>query len=978
MPTDIDYAEDYRKTLKAAAALADAKGRTHFTAEDLFDGLCVVAPKAFSKTLGSTVRLPAHTLPPPGTIEDEIPSVTRYAGGVDAILSPVGGAMEVVINALDPDGHGGVTLRARHIAAAFVAHALLHKDCAYGIRALLGVNGICLDPALGEHLVARLGVEAIGMAKQRFRRSWTTLAERCAAIRAFMEAHVIGGRKVLASLVSALTCGWADAPSGEARSRPITLLIAGPVDSGRRHLARTLCAALRRSGVAKQEAFVDFAALFRPEDHLELFGRDASWKDGGAEGTLTGPVVREPQTVFVVNNLELGAATAQADLHRVISEGCQMDRLLGRKAHFGRAIVILLVGGAVESEALYRLLGENPPNDRLAAALGKEFPAIRRVAEASTAVLLTERDTVAEALEGARRGLLEGIGALASLFGLKPRLAEGATEAFCRAVVDSLPTLSVGAAVAMGQEVVGPLRQALVEAGPSKRGKLGFAIEPPTFPPLPREAKGASFEVHTSRRLAGARRLSFTPHVRREGDTFTLALTDLAYVVMPAIEDCGFFSVRPAEVSFDDLVGVGHVRERIEAALAWLTHPEAHAHGRRENGILLYGPPGTGKTMIAKAIANACGMAFIYVTGSDFASAYAGEGTKAVRKLFAAAQRTKAVVFIDEIDGLGNRDASGNGEDARIVNAFLTELDGFAQRDFLVIGATNLPERVDPALRRPGRLGLHLRLGELTREEDCLALVKMALADEGQENLPTHTLRRMANLSKGMTPAKIREFVGEAVRLAGGRPTETEHAALLAHNLARGYVTTTAPDRPVAWHTAYHEAGHAVAGLSLGLPVGQACVLPGPDTHGFVLFDVAEAEAHQDGGLFRKHLLVALAGHLAEELFGGNRDGSDDDFERAKELARKVVRLRPLDAGIILGDGSVTEDVRDTLSKAIAECRELLTKEAASVKTVAEALRSSGLLSGAELEALWRAAHPATERRDTATPHAREDTHNDR
>lgn len=226
------------------------------------------------------------------------------------------------------------------------------------------------------------------------------------------------------------------------------------------------------------------------------------------------------------------------------------------------------------------------------------------------------------------------------------------------------------------------------------------------------------------------------------------------------------------DVSFKDIGGqektLNELREVVELPLK---HPERFkALGIKPyKGVLIYGPPGTGKTLMAKAIAGETGASFIKVSGADLVQKYIGEGAKLVSKIFdVARKKAPTIIFIDEIDAIGNQrnyDSTGaQDEIARTLTQLLTEIDGFSSTDgIFVIGATNIPEKLDPALLRAGRLEKHIKV-DLPTKEDRVKIFKVYL-----RNMKTSkgiSVTKLAEMTEGKTGADIKKICTEAGILA--------------------------------------------------------------------------------------------------------------------------------------------------------------------------------------------------------------------
>src|SRR5690606_16693151 len=288
------------------------------------------------------------------------------------------------------------------------------------------------------------------------------------------------------------------------------------------------------------------------------------------------------------------------------------------------------------------------------------------------------------------------------------------------------------------------------------------------------------------------------------------------------------FSKRDTGIRFDDIIGADEAKGALQEVVAFLQDPQRFARvgARPPRGVLLSGPPGTGKTLMAKALAGECGINFIAATGSDFSSMFLGMGIMRVQSLFRKARaHAPCILFIDEIDGMGRRSANERGEAAesegnRIINQMLAELDGFANdSSVIVIGATNYPERVDPALCREGRFDRKIQMS-LPTVADRQALFRLyaekvaAVADVDYAQLGRMTI--------GLAPAAIASIVNHAALVAAKR--NADHVAMSdffeAIEVCRiGEMPLTASplSESERERIAIHEAGHALVGYLLNL-----------------------------------------------------------------------------------------------------------------------------------------------------------------
>jgi cell division protease FtsH len=299
---------------------------------------------------------------------------------------------------------------------------------------------------------------------------------------------------------------------------------------------------------------------------------------------------------------------------------------------------------------------------------------------------------------------------------------------------------------------------------------------------------------------------------------------------------------RPGEqerVTFDDVAGIDEAEDELVEVVDFLTNPERYTKlgARVPRGVMLYGPPGTGKTLLARAVAGEADAAFFSLSASEFVEAIVGVGASRVRDLFKQAKEAApAIVFIDELDAVG-RSRSGNvggisgGHDEReqTLNQILTEMDGFAPgTNVIVLGATNRPEVLDPALLRPGRFDRRIAVQPPDRPG------RVAILRIHARSVPCAAdvdLDRIAAATPGATGADLSLIVNEAALFAARR----DHAAVEQRDFtdaiekivlgAERQVVMTDADRE---RTAYHESGHALVGmLTPGAdPVCKVSIIP--------------------------------------------------------------------------------------------------------------------------------------------------------
>lgn len=371
-----------------------------------------------------------------------------------------------------------------------------------------------------------------------------------------------------------------------------------------------------------------------------------------------------------------------------------------------------------------------------------------------------------------------------------------------------------------------------------------------------------------------------------------------------------------APVTFDDVGGQEVAKRELLEALQFVrdTQTVEHLGIRPLRGILLVGPPGTGKTLLAKAAAHRVGASFVAVSGSQFIEMYAGVGARRVRQLFKKAReqaarqgRNYAVIFIDELEVLGARRGQhlGHLEYDQTLNELLVQMDGLAgdqeEVRVLVIGATNRPDLLDPALLRPGRFDRTVRV-DLPDKKGRLHILRIHC--QGRPLHPEVRLEEIAKETYGFSGAHLENLVNEAAILAfreGARTIEPRHFKEGIEKVMMGEKLDRSPSAEEKERIAYHETGHAllseivrpgsVAAVTItsrGQALGYMRQMPADDTYLFTKQDLLD------------QIAVALAGAVSEEVFLGSRStGSVGDFEQAVRLAERIVDAGLSDLGIV-------------------------------------------------------------------------------
>jgi len=379
------------------------------------------------------------------------------------------------------------------------------------------------------------------------------------------------------------------------------------------------------------------------------------------------------------------------------------------------------------------------------------------------------------------------------------------------------------------------------------------------------------------------------------------ALVLVLALVYLAVRSSGFQIQRKrSEVGFDDVIGASEAKQALRDVTAYLRDPQAYARlgARPPKGVLLTGEPGTGKTQLAKALAGEANASFIQVTGSDFSSMYFGVGIQKVKSLFRTARKqAPCIIFIDEIDGIGKRaeqQRSSDAESNRIINQFLAELDGFdGSSGVLVLGATNFPNSLDPALVREGRFDRSIAVG-LPGLDDREALFRLYA---GKLNAADDLdFPQLARNTVGLTPAAIAYIANHAALLAartGAHQVDMAHFVDAVETCRIGEqpsgVTPMSPtDRK---RIAVHEAGHALVAAALNVGrVEKVTILPRGQALGVTLVTPVEDKRLHMYSELRNRIQMLLAGRGAEQLyFHEVSSGAGQDLQEASKIALSMV-----------------------------------------------------------------------------------------
>jgi cell division protease FtsH len=450
-------------------------------------------------------------------------------------------------------------------------------------------------------------------------------------------------------------------------------------------------------------------------------------------------------------------------------------------------------------------------------------------------------------------------------------------------------------------------------------------------------------------------------------------------------------------VTFADVAGIEEAKAELVEVVDFLMDPGKFQRlgGKIPKGVLLVGSPGTGKTLLARSVAGEAKVPFFTISGSDFVEMFVGVGASRVRDMFEQAKKhAPCIIFIDEIDAVGRHRGAGLGgghdEREQTLNQLLVEMDGFEGNEgVIVIAATNRPDVLDPALLRPGRFDRQVvvPLPDVRGREQILKvhMRKVPIADNVRPGI-------IARGTPGFSGADLANLVNEAAlfaaranrRTVGMEQFEKAKDKIMMGTERRSMVMSDAEKEL----TAYHEAGHAIVGLTVPDhdPVYKVSIIPRGRALGVTMF-LPEEDRYSHSKLRLTSQITSLfGGRVAEELtFGPDAvtTGASNDIERSTDLARSMVtkwgfsdRLGPLtyteeEGEVFLGRSvtqhkqvsdvtvhAIDEEVRKIIDISYADATRILTEHKVQLRAMAEALLKYETIDHIQIDAIMEGREP--------------------
>ncbi len=441
---------------------------------------------------------------------------------------------------------------------------------------------------------------------------------------------------------------------------------------------------------------------------------------------------------------------------------------------------------------------------------------------------------------------------------------------------------------------------------------------------------------------------------------------------------------------FSDVAGADEEKEELTELVEFLKNPKKFVDmgAKIPRGVLLEGPPGTGKTLLARAVAGEANVPFYSISGSEFVEMFVGVGAGRVRDMFKnAKQNAPCIIFIDEIDAVGRQRGTGVGgghdEREQTLNQLLVEMDGFSGNEgIIILAATNRADVLDPALLRPGRFDRQIQVANPDKKARAAILKVHA---RNKKFAPDVDFNNIAQRTPGFSGAELANVLNEAALLA----VRLNHQLITLDDIDEAVDRVIGgPAKKSRKYTdherklvAYHEAGHAIIGLTLehANKVQKVTIIPRGNAGGYNLMTPKEETYFQTKSQLKASITGYMGGRVAEEVFFGDvSSGAHNDIEQATRIARLMVTelgmsdLGPIkyasgqDAVFLGRDYSSTsnthsgqiafeidQQVRKIIDECYSECTRIITEQKDKLELIANALLENETLNNEQIESLY-------------------------
>ncbi|CQR47453.1 ATP-dependent zinc metalloprotease FtsH [Paraliobacillus sp. PM-2] len=474
------------------------------------------------------------------------------------------------------------------------------------------------------------------------------------------------------------------------------------------------------------------------------------------------------------------------------------------------------------------------------------------------------------------------------------------------------------------------------------------------------------------------------------------------------------YSEDKKKVRFKDVAGADEEKQELVEVVDFLKDPRKFSAigAKIPKGVLLVGPPGTGKTLLARAVAGEAGVPFFSISGSDFVEMFVGVGASRVRDLFENAKKNApCIIFIDEIDAVGRQRGAGVGgghdEREQTLNQLLVEMDGFGENEgIIIIAATNRPDILDPALLRPGRFDRQITVDrpDLRGREDVL---KVHARDKPlAEDV---SLKTIAMRTPGFSGADLENLLNEAALVAARGDKEKIEMVDVDEAIDRVIAGPAKKSRVISEKekniVAYHESGHTIIGMVLDDAdmVHKVTIVPRGQAGGYAVMLPKEDRYFMTKPELLDKITGLLGGRVAEEvIFGEVSTGAHNDFERATNIARKMVteygmsdKIGPLQFGssggqVFLGRDmqnesnysdaiayEIDQEIQNFINQCYTRAKDILTENKDKLEIVAQTLLEIETLDASQIKSLFEDGvlpDPVVSEQDGKEPSVETDT----